>query len=185
MPRTDLTTEYDDDRVIVIDRRSDDNSLGWLAVGAGIVAALVFFRGGNGWGGGSGRPGGRVTMPADAPLPLPPSPASEPPPIVDPQKRDDARLTFVMVEPTNAQWPDASAMSFRGPDAKTYSLDEMIARIRSGGRSDVTLKASGSVVEAAWQSAKRLVAAAGIDVSEVDAPIVGSSRGVYRRGTYR
>ena len=185
MPRREPTTEYDDERVIVVDRRSDDNSLGWLAVGAGIVAALVFLRGEKGWSGGSGQPGDRGTTPADAPFPLPPPSAPEPPPIVDPPKRDDARLTFVMIEPTNAQWPDAAAMSFRGPpDAKAYSLDEMIARIKSGGRSDVTLKASGAVVEAAWQSAKRLVAAAGIDVSD-EVPIVGSSRGVYRRGAHR
>jgi hypothetical protein len=95
--------------------------------------------------------------------------------------RDEKRLTFVMTQPT-ADDP-SRPMSFRGSDAKMFSLDEMISRVKAGGRSDVTLKMAGNVRQGSAESALTLVKQAGIEVWKEAAPggasVSGNDRGQY------
>lgn len=97
---------------------------------------------------------------------------------VAPSIRDAQRLVFVMAHPTV---DDAHAvMGFRGPDAKIYALEELIARVRAGGRSDVTLKTAGNVREGAVAAARDQLRQAGIEIwSESGARVAGSARGQY------
>jgi len=105
---------------------------------------------------------------------------ASPAPGVLPPPGDARRLTFVMTQPTPAA--PSLPMSFRGPDAKDYSLDEMIARVRAGGRSDVVLKISGNVRAGSAESAKDLVKKAGIEIwIEGGTRVSGAANG---RGQY-
>lgn len=153
----------------IVVREGSSPLRGVATVGAlGAVGVLLYFLIKNL--GLSGRSGGKV---GDRGKLLPPAPGVLPPP------GDAQRLTFVMIQPT----PDAPSlpMSFRGPDAKAYSLDEMIARVRAGGRSDVVLKISGNVRAGSAESAKELVKKAGIEIW-----IEGGTRvsGANSRGQY-
>ena len=115
-------------------------------------------------------------------------PAQVSPPIKDAQRptaqvsppiKDAQRLVFVMNHPTVAD--GSQTMSFRGSDAKLYALDELIARIRAGGRSDVTLKTAGNVREGAAAAARDQLRQAGIEIwTESGARVSGNARGQYR-----
>jgi hypothetical protein len=110
---------------------------------------------------GSAREGpGQLELPAASPL------------------KDAQRLVFVMTRPTV---DDAHAvMGFRGSDAKTYALEELIARVRAGGRSDVTLRTAGNVREGAVAAARDQLRQAGIEIwSESGARVSGNARGQY------
>lgn len=95
-----------------------------------------------------------------------------------PPLKDGQRLVFVMTRPT---MDDAhAAMGFRGSDAKAYALEELIARVRAGGRSDVTLKTAGDVLEGAAAAARDQLRQAGIEIwSESGARVAGNARGQY------
>jgi len=165
----------DDRTLVLIQEPSNPKShpLVWLGIGTGIVVgALYFLRGKPGWSGGDT---GLLEKIRERIAPSPTTP--ELPPIL----HDDVRLTFVMTSPT-ADAPQ-QPMSFRGPDALAYSMDGVVGRVKAGGRSDVTLKAAGSVRQGSWLSAKASLKAAGIDVWDTPGDsdkMVGSSRGIYR-----
>ena len=120
-----------------------------------------------------------------------------PPP---PMPRDEQRLEFVMVAPTTL---DNKTPAFRGPGDKIYSLDEMIARIKAGGRTDVLLKVRGDVISGPADDAETQIKQAGIDLWKPAPPplfpeqqptdvkpdpvktVSGNARGEYGRGNYR
>jgi hypothetical protein len=86
-----------------------------------------------------------------------------------------------MIEPTQIGRP----MSFRlrGAAAKTnYALDELIDRVKAGGRSDVELRSAGDVIQGSWEAALDLIQHAGLSVwrDETSASRVsGNARGEY------
>ncbi len=159
-------------------------SFGKAVLGGAVGFALYILVTGLGLGGrGEGRgEGGRGR---GEPLAEPPSVPSPPPP---PRPKDEKRLTLVMMQPT-ASGPE-SPMSFRlkddDPSTKTYSLEEAIARIRSGGRSDVNLRIRGSVRAGSADAALELLRRAGIQVWKEETPppphVSGNARGQYGRG---
>lgn len=124
--------------------------------------------------GGQPGPAGRGTGPASTiSTPLPPRP------------KDEKRLTFAMTQPTSAE--PTRPMSFRGPDARAASLEEMVARVKAGGRSDVTLKTAGDVRHGSAESALALIKQAGIEVWKEVSPgvehVSGRARGSYWSST--
>lgn len=154
-----MTPEY----VIVRERASGSAWRGVATAGAlGAAGVLLYFLVKNlGLGGGKDNRG-------------------KPVPGVLPPPGDAQRLTFVMTLPT----PDAPSlpMSFRGPDARAYSLDDLIARVRSGGRSDVVLKIAGTVRAGSAESAQALIKKAGIQIwTEGNTRVSGAVNG---RGQY-
>lgn len=159
MPRS-----YGNEKIVLVeyDKPSKGHPWLWGGVGVGVLAGLAYFflRGRAGWGGRDS--GARTEMPAPVAIP-----------------KDPTRLMFVMVSPT-ADDPSRPS-SFRGADGKMFALDEMIARIKAGGRSDVTLKIRGDVREGSVDSARVRVKEAGIKIWDGSAA-VGSSlnRGCYR-----
>ena len=112
--------------------------------------------------------------------------------------RDEQRLEFVMVRPTTL---DDKTLGFRGPGETIYSLDETIARIKAGGRSDMILKVRGDVITGPATVAEAQIKKAGIDIWKPAPPslfpekqpaiVSGHARGQYGakhtvdRGTYR
>jgi len=103
--------------------------------------------------------------------------------------QDDKRLSFVMVEPKVA----GGLMGFRlrdGEPSKIYALEELISRIKEGGRTDVELRASGDVPHGSWEEARALIKRAGVTVwlaESAAAPVsAGSwgSRGEYSRRSW-
>jgi hypothetical protein len=157
-----------------------------LAVGGiGVLLYLLLKNLGGGGGGGGGGGRGRGEGRAELPEPAIPPPMMPPPLPLPPRARDEKRLTFVMTQPT-ADDP-SRPMSFRsrdeGPGARTYALDELLARVRAGGRADVTLKITGDVRESSAQSAQDLIKRAGIVVWKEDAlgaaHVSGNARGSY------
>lgn len=164
---------------------SISGDLGKGVVGAGIGFALYLFitglelgwgGGGRGRGEGSGRGETKAPPASEGSGRGPTQPLLEP--LVPSRPKDASRLSFVMTHPT---FDDPSLpMSFRGPDARAYSLDEMIARIKTGGRSDVVLKTAGNVREGSASSATARVKQAGIEVWKEDGVRVsGNARGSY------
>ena len=163
------------------------------AVGFGLyllITGLGF--GGVGRGDGRGERGERTDVPSPSPTP--------------PRPRDDQRLSFVMFQPTIVPKPTDDVpkllrfrLSGSGPGGQSYSLEEMIARVKEGGRSDVALGATGGVIHGPWETAKDLVKRAGLEVwlfdtstpaSPSSPPAVsGNARGQYGRavgrGVYR
>lgn len=101
--------------------------------------------------------------------------------VVPPQIKDAQRLMFVMVHPTV---DDASqTLGFRGGDAKIYTLEELLARVKAGGRSDVTLKTAGNVREGASAAARDQIRRSGIEIwMEGGARVSGNLRGQYGWG---
>lgn len=121
-----------------------------FGVGLGVGFGLYFlirnlFGGGFGFGGGRGEARGDGT--SDTPPPLPSIP------------RDEQRLEFLMMGPTTL---DNKVATFRGPDGKIYLLEEMIARIKAGGRADVLLRVPGDVIGGPADDAKARIKQAGI-----------------------
>ena len=156
--------------LVAADRPQRQNSLGrglvtGSAVGAiGVLLYLLIKNLGFGPGErGAGEPGrgGSQGVPS-SPLPL---------------AKDTQRLSFVMTQPT-ADDP-SRPMSFRGPDGKIYALEEMIARVKAGARSDVTLKTAGNVREGSAVVARAAIKQAGIEIWTGGARVSGNARGQY------
>lgn len=123
-----------------------------FGVGLGVGVALYFLIRNLGFGGGRGETQDEGT--SAQPLPssiLPPTPQT---------LRDAQRLEFVMVSPTSSA---DKTMAFRGPDEVIYSLEEMITRIKAGGRSDMILKIRGDVITGAVTEAEAAIRRSGID----------------------
>ena len=154
-----------------------------FGVGLGLGFALYFLIRNLRLGGGFGFGGeGDVARGEGAPAP----PSTPPPP--PPMPRDEQRLTFVMVRPTT---PDDKTMAFRGPGDKIYSLEEMLARIKAGGRTDMILKIRGDVITGPAHNAEAQIKKAGIEIwkpaptsKKPPAPVKtvsGNARGQYGR----
>ena len=98
--------------------------------------------------------------------------------------KDEARLSFLMIQPT-ADDP-TRPMSFRSADGTRYTIEEMLARVKAGGRYDVTLKIRGDVRAGAGEAAQILIKQAGIEIWK-DTPRVSGNNvrgeyGIQRRG---
>ena len=126
-------------------------NVGKGALGFGVGLALYFLIRNLGFGGGSGIGGRGEDTRGEGASPGPPAPFP----------RDSQMLEFWMVQPTPV---DNSTMGFRGPGEKIYSLEELIARIKAGGRLDVALKVRGEVITEAVDSATEQLQRAGIGV---------------------
>jgi hypothetical protein len=81
--------------------------------------------------------------------------------------RDEQRLEFVMVGPTML---DDKTAAFRGPEGKIYSLEEMIVRIKAGGRDDMILKVRGDVISGPADVAETQIKKAGISIWKTAPP---------------
>jgi hypothetical protein len=159
-----------------------------LGLGIGVGFGLYLLIQNLGFGRGFGLGGGRGEARSDdAPAPPPP------------MRRDEQRLEFLMVGPTTL---DNKTASFRGPGGQIFTLDEMIARIKAGGRMDVTLKVRGDVIAGPADTAEAQIKRAGIDLWKPAPPplfpekrpagttpdpvkVSGNIRGQYGRGYYR
>jgi hypothetical protein len=154
--------------------KSSVETISKFGVGLGVGFALYYlirnlgFGGRFGFGGGSGEARDEVpTLPAPPPMP-----------------KDEQRLEFVMVGPTTL---DDKTLAFRGPGGKIYSLEEMIMRIKAGGRNDMTLKIRGDVISGPADVAEAQIKNAGIDIWQPAPPpaavkaVSGNARG---RGQY-
>lgn len=155
-----------------------------LGVGVGfalyyLVTGLGFGAGGRGEGEGEGEGHGEPTPPTERPT-VPP-----PPPV---RPKDETRLNFVLLstglEQRDESWRPSAVK-------KIFTLEEMIARIKDGGRSDVTLKVSGAAREGTLFETLRRLKQDGIDVYQLEAVpplpprVSGNARGEYggrRRG---
>ena len=118
-----------------------------LGVGFGLywlIRNFGFGGGGFGFGGGGARDEGAPSPPAMPPIP-----------------RDEQRLEFLMMGPTTL---DDKTPTFRGPGGKIYALEEMIVRIKAGGRTDMTLKVRGDVISGPADDAEAQIKKAGIDI---------------------
>ena len=120
-----------------------------FGVGLGVGVALYFLIRNLGFGFGEGRGEARDEGA--------PAPSSTPPTM----PRDEQRLEFLMVRPT---MPDDKTMAFRGPGNKIYSLEEMLVRIKAGGRTDMILKIRGDVISGPADAAEAVIKTAGIDI---------------------
>ena len=154
-----------------------------LGVGYGLCLLIQNLGLGGGFGGGRGEARGDGTSPA--------LPGSSPPSI----PRDEQRLEFLMVGPTT---PNNKKATFRGPGGQIYSLEEMIARIKAGGRTDVLLRVRGDVISGPTDNAEAEIKQAGIDLWKPAPPplfpekqpapvktVAGNARGQYGRNCYR
>ena len=151
-------------------------SLGKFSLGVGVGFALYFFITGLGFGGrgrgeGRGEDRGRDVPEPIAPLVPPPVPA---------RPRDDKRLNVLLstrgFELRDENWKPLSV-------AKIYSLEEVIARVKEGGRNDLALKVSGAVIQRDYDSALVGLKQAGIVVWKAETPppvhTSGNARGQY------
>jgi hypothetical protein len=167
--------------VYLVEERVNDSS--WRGVGTGVavgaVGVLLYLLIRNlGLGGGGARgEGGRGESGRGLGPEVPTVPPMPPMPPMPPLPKDEQRLLFVMTQPT-ADDP-SRPMSFRGPGARAFALEEMIARVKAGGRSDVTLKTAGNVRQGSADSALSLVKQAGIKVW-----VSGIGPAVNDRGQY-
>lgn len=167
---------------------SPAKAVGKLGLGLGVGFGLYLLIRNLGFGGGFGFGGGR----GDARDEGPPTPPSSPP-----MPRDEQRLEFVMAGPTTL---DNKTPTFSGPGGKIYALEEMLARIKAGGRTDMLLKIRGDVISGPADDAEAQIKKAGIDIwkpappplfPERQAPepvktVSGNARGQYGgRGDYR
>jgi hypothetical protein len=153
--------------------------LGALGAGIGIGFFVYLFVGlGGGFGGRLGR-GDRGSAPRPST-----SPAS---PALPPRPRDSQPLAFVMTRPPY----DAPSlpMEFRltsEPGDRPHTLEELIARVRAGGRQDVSLNFAGDVRHASTETAVTALRGAGLEVlvpAEFQATIPSAPR-VSGRGWY-
>lgn len=157
-------------------------SFGKVVIGGAVGFALYFLVTGLGLGGGGGAGRGESGR-GEAPFPPPPRPT------------DATRLAFVMTEPTAVGRPVGFQLRDGGKlDPKIYTVDELIARVKEGGRSDVELYATGAVIQGPWDNARERIRTAGLKVwagepssasSPTAPPIVpahvGNARGQYGR----
>lgn len=130
-------------------------SFGKVVVGGAVGFALYLLISGLGLGG-RGRGDGRGEEPAS-----PPTPPARP--------RDDKRLSFVMVAPTKPGGPAGFRLQGNDPK-KIYSIDDLVARVKDGGRTDVELRAAGDVIQGPWDDARDRVKRAGLTVWLAEAP---------------
>jgi len=106
------------------------------------------------------------------------------------KSKDENRLSFIMIEPKMFGKPSGFRLR-DGDPAKIYSLNELIARVKDGGRTDVELRSSGAVIQGPWDEAKELIKRAGLTIwsaessPSIPAHVVGFSqpnaRGQYGR----
>jgi hypothetical protein len=155
-------------------------AVGKFGLGLGVGFGLYFLIRNLGFGGGFGFGGGRETRDEAQPL----------------MPRDEERLEFVMVGPTTL---DDKTPAFSGPGGKIYALEEMLARIKAGGRTDMILKIRGDVISGPADDAEAHIKKAGIDIWKPAPPplfpekqpahvktVSGRDRGQYSdRGYYR
>jgi hypothetical protein len=97
------------------------------------------------------------------------------------------RLSFVMQEPVAVGHSMVFRLRDEDPSTKTYTLEETIARIKAGGRSDTNLLIRGSVLQGPASKALELFKAAGIVVWKEEGPtgkphVSGNARGRYGYG---
>ncbi len=153
---------------------------GKVVLGGAIGFGLYLLITGLGFGG-SGRGEGRGEGRGDAPPPAPSAPAPTRP-------RDEQRLNFLLsasgsFEPRDVDWKPSTT-------TKIYTLEELIVRVKEGGRSDVSLKISGAALQGAVDAALAALKKAGIKVwmTEASSPtgspaarVAGNVRGEYGR----
>jgi hypothetical protein len=102
--------------------------------------------------------------------------------------RDEKQLTFVMMQPEagDAKSPMRFRLKDDDPSPKTYSIDETIARVKSGGRFDMILMTRGTVRAGSADDALELFKRAGIQSWKGTAAVPavsGNARGHYGRTT--
>lgn len=124
-------------------------AVGKFGLGLGVGFGLYWLIRNLGFGGGFGFGGGARDEGAPSPPAMPPIP------------RDEQRLEFLMMGPTTL---DDKTPAFRGPGGKIYALEEMIVRIKAGGRTDMTLKVRGDVISGPADDAEAQIKKAGIDI---------------------
>lgn len=158
-------------------RSSIAGNVGKSMLGVGVGFALYYLVTGLGFGA-----GGRGEGEGLGELPLPTEPPSVPP--LPTRPKDETRLNFVL----SATGLEQRDESWRPPAVKKiFTLDEMIMRIKEGGRSDVTLKVSGDAREGTLRETLARLKQAGIDVYQLEAShasppashVSGSARGTY------
>lgn len=109
----------------------------------------------------------------------------EGPPVPAPTKpKDEVRLNVLLspkgFELRGVDWKPAAA-------AKILTLEEVVARVKDGGRSDLNLKISGDAIQHDVDAALAAFKQRGIDVLKVDASasaparVSGNARGQYGR----
>jgi hypothetical protein len=107
----------------------------------------------------------------------------------DVRPKDEHRLTFTMMQPTQPPYTLPAVFSLTGDPARTYSVDELISRVKDGGRVDVTLKIRGDVIQGATDAARTRIKQAGLELweekpSSAPAKVSGNARGEYGRGRW-
>lgn len=138
-------------------RNSIAGNVGKSMLGVGAGFALYYLVTGLGFGPGGRGDGGRGESPRVPPMV---------PPTVPARPRDEARLNFVLTAAGLEQRDE----SWRSPAVrKIFTLEEMIARIKDGGRSDVTLKVAGDAREGTLRETLAGLKQAGIDVYQLEA----------------
>jgi hypothetical protein len=80
--------------------------------------------------------------------------------VVPSRPRDQGRLAFTMFEGD----PVVFRFSGTGEHSPPFSVDELIARVRAGDRSDVNLHVRGTVIQKTYDAAMDRLKAAGIVV---------------------
>jgi len=163
---------------------------GKLVLGGAVGFALYYLVTGLGLGGGrgAGRGEGRgegvpvpgeTQMPPVSPPTPPPTPPAPPAPLIPPRPKDKQRLSFLMTAPTQPTLP--ASFSLRGDPSRTYSLAQLIGRVKTGGRSDVELKIRGDVLQGAVVSARAAIKQAGLELwdEQSGAARVSGDRGQY------
>lgn len=108
------------------------------------------------------------------------------------RSKDDHRLTFTMTQPTKLPNTQPMVFALTGDPARTYSVDELISRVKDGGRVDVTLKIRGDVIQGAANAARSRIKQAGLELWEekpsstpaMPANVSGNTRGQYGRRRY-
>jgi len=156
-----------------VSRESAASGLGKVVVGGAVgfgLYMLVTGLGFGGWGRGGRGDSGEDTGTS---APLPPA-----------RPRDPQRLNFLLstkgLEERDADWKIPSV-------PKIYSVEDAIARVKDGGRSDVTLRISGSTIQGVVDATLAALKRAGIVVWKMTgasppARVAGNVRGEYGRG---
>lgn len=148
---------------------SVSEGFGKAVLGGAVGFALYFLIAGFGF-------GGRGRGEGEAPSPSPP-----------PRPKDETRLSFLMTEPRVFGHPAGFQLRTGGKlEPKLYAVEELIARVKEGGRSDVELRASGAVIQGPWDDARESIKRSGLTVwvavvSSPSAPprVAGNARGHY------
>lgn len=146
-------------------RESGAAGFGKVVLGGAVGFGLYLLVTGLGFGGSTGRRGAS---------------GAEPAPPVPTRPQDEKRLNFLLsprgFEARAADWKLL-------PVAKIYSVEEVITRVKEGGRSDMSLKISGAAIQGAVDAALAALKQAGIDVWKMEtappAHVSGDVRGEY------